>query len=167
MSNRQIEVEATDAIEHLHYEPVSPKYRSVQMVGAVIGYALLGAAALLLLLTDVSWLCVAAEAVIALSLIINLAILRRAYQCKGYALREHDITYRSGVIFPKVTTVPYVRIQQVSISQNPVSRFFGLCALEVVNGAQGLSSLVIQGLTGERAEEVKAVITGRLNGKDD
>lgn len=163
MSNRQIDTGITDPIEGLRYEPVSPKYRSVQVVGAAIAYALLAVIALLLLLADNFWWCVAAESVIAVSFIVNLAVLRKAYLSKGYALREHDITCRSGVIFPKITTVPFSRIQQVGISQNPVSKFFGLCALDVVNGAQGLSSIAVRGLTKEKADVIRNVITQRLN----
>lgn len=162
MSNHQIDVEATDRIDELNFTPVNPKYRSVQLASAAVVYVLLAALALLLLLTDTPWWCIAAEAVIAVSFIINLTILRKAYQFKGFALREHDITYRSGVIFPKTTTVPFCKIQQVSISQNPISKYFGLSEINVVNGAQDLSSLTIHGLTREKAEEIKTVITQRL-----
>lgn len=41
MSNRQIEIETTDRIEELRYEPVSPKYRAVQRASATITYATL------------------------------------------------------------------------------------------------------------------------------
>ncbi|MDE5705695.1 PH domain-containing protein [Muribaculum sp.] len=162
MSNYQIEADTTDRIEELHYEPVAPKYKSVQMASAVIAYAVMAALALLLLLAESPWWCVAAEAVIVVSFIINIAILRKAYQAKGFALREHDITYRSGVIFPKITTVPFSRIQQVSICQNPVSKFFGLYSIDIDNGAQGMSSLAVQGLTKDKAEGIKNVITQRL-----
>lgn len=134
---------------------MSPKYRSVQIAGAVIAYALSAAFALLLLLADTPWWCMAAEAAILVSFIINLTILRKAYRFKGYALREHDITYRSGVIFPKITTVPFSRIQQVSISQNPISKHFGLCSIDIVNGAQGMSSLVVHGLPVIRQKKSK------------
>lgn len=167
MSNHQIETKTSDRIEELIFEPVSPKYRSVQIASAVILYMMLSLLALLLLLTDIIWWCVAAETVIVLVCIINLIILRKAYLFKGYALREHDITYRSGVVFPKITTVPFSRIQQVSIRQNPVSKYFGLCALDVVNGAQDLSSLSIHGLTNEKADAIKNVITLRLNNNYD
>ena len=81
-------------IDELHYEPVNPRFRSVQIVSAVIAYSLLAVLALLLLLVDTYWWCIAAEIVITVSFIINLKILRKAYKFKGYALREHDITYR-------------------------------------------------------------------------
>ena len=77
-------------------------------------------------------------------------------------IREHDITYRSGIIFPSVTTVPFCKIQQVSIRQNPVSRLFGLYSVAVVNGAQLMTETAIPGLTRERAEEIKAFLIERV-----
>lgn len=159
MNNCQTDCHREDRIEDLHYKHIDPKFRSVQIVYAVIIYALLMCLALFLLIFVSPWWCIAAEIVIVLSLITNLIILKKAYQFKGYALREHDITYRSGVIFPKTTTVPFNKIQQVSISRNPVTRYFGLYAIEIVNGAQNLSSLAIQGLTMQEAEHVKNTIT--------
>ena len=77
------------------------------------------------------------------------------------------ITYRSGVIFPKTTTIPFNRVQQVSISQNPVTKFFGLYAIDVVNGAQGFSSLVIHGLPTAEADAIKSIITQKINNDND
>lgn len=162
MSNHQIHPGDTDRIDQLKYEPVSPKYRNVQIACATIAYVSLAGVALLLLLADGPWWCIGAEAAIVISFVVNLFILRKAYKYKGFAMREHDITWRSGIIFPKTTTIPFSRIQQVSISQNPVSRYFRMCSVDIVNGAQGLSSLNIQGLPKEKAEELKNVITQRI-----
>lgn len=167
MSNFQIKIEATDPIDELSFEPVSPKYRSVQIVGAVIAYSITAALALLMLFVSNPGWCIAIECVIAVSCIFNLLILRKAYLFKGYALREHDITYRSGIIFPKTTSIPFSKIQQVSISQNPVSKFFDMYAIDIVNGAQGLSSVSINGLSKEKAEGLKNIITNRLNDNND
>ena len=90
-----------------------------------------------------------------------LLLLPKACAYKGFAIREHDITYRTGIIFPSVTTVPFCKIQQVSIRQNPVSRFFGLYSVAVVNGAQLMTETAIPGLTRERAEEIKAFLIER------
>lgn len=163
MDNLRIDTDKPDTIDSLDYQPVSPKYKLVQIANAAIAYTLLAVLALWLLLTGPVWWCVAAEAVIVIFFIVNLVILSKAYLRKGYAIRQHDITYRSGVIFPKITTVPFAKIQQVSISQNPVTKFFGLSAVEVVNGAQGLSSIVIQGLPSKEAEQIKNLLTQRLN----
>ena len=94
----------------------------------------------------------------ACSIRCNLLILPKAYNYKGFVIREHDITFRSGIIFPSVITVPFCKIQQVSVCQNPVTRLFGLYSVDLVNGAQLLATIRIPGLTEERADKVKALV---------
>ena len=90
----------------------------------------------------------------------------KAYAYKGYAVREHDITYRSGIVFPKTVTIPFCKVQQVSVRQNPVSRMFGLYAVDVVSGAQMLAETVIPGLTREKAEEIKSLLIERTRNEN-
>ncbi|MDE6740804.1 MAG: PH domain-containing protein [Muribaculaceae bacterium] len=160
-TNQQIRIEnLTDdvkPVDELRYERINRKYRNVQMILTSFGYMLLGGASLFLLLIDNRIWYVAVECVIAVAFAINMFILRKAWEYKGYALRVRDITYRSGIVFPKTTTVPYVRLQQVSVKQNPVSKIFGIYAVEIVNGAQGMASLTIPGLSEERAKQIKDI----------
>ena len=121
---------------------------------------------MLLLIDDYLW-CISAECMILAAMAVNLFIAYKAWKFKGYALRENDITYRSGVIFPIVTTVPYDRLQQVSVKQNPVSKLFDMYSVEVVNGAQAMSSLTIPGLTEERANRIKSIVIDRLKNEQD
>ena len=144
------------------FVPLEEKYISVRIMGNVILYVTLMGLALLLLLTDIYWLVAAVESAIALMAAIMLSIQKKACQRKGYALGMDDITYRSGIIYPKVTTIPYSRIQQVSIRQNPVSRHYHLYAVEIVNGAQQMSSLTIPGLSEETANRIKSIVTDKL-----
>lgn len=166
MKNQQITIEelleGIKPIDDLKYDHIEARYRIVQMILTALGYLILAGAALFLLLLDDCIWCVAAECMIAVALAINLFILRKAWECKGYALRENDITYRSGVVFPKTTTVPYGRLQQVSVKQNPVAKIFKLYAVELVNGAQGMASLIIPGLTEERANQIKGIVIEKL-----
>mgnify|MGYP000777239044 FL=1 len=70
--------------------------------------------------------------------------------------------YKRQIIFLSVTSIPFCKIQQVSIRQNPLSRIFGLYVIDIVNGAQLLSEISIPGLTEERANEIKAIIIERM-----
>lgn len=151
-----------EPVDGLHYEHIDSRYRTVQIVLAGFGYIILAGLALLLLLLDDCIWCIIAECVILTALAINMAILRKAWSFKGYALREHDISYRSGVIFPKITTIPFNRMQQVSVKQNPVSRLLHLYSVDVVNGAQELSSMTIPGLSEERANQIKGIVIERM-----
>ncbi len=162
MENHQINLDDVTAVSELHFEPLDKKYKSAHIVGTAITYLIMMALGLFVLLTDCMPAFIAAECVIAATATVNLVLLTKAYAFKGYAMRDRDITYRSGIIFPKTTTIPYARVQQVSIRQNPVSRYFGLYAIEIVNGAQQLSSTTIPGLPEETAGRIKELIAEKL-----
>lgn len=156
-----------DTVEDLQYEPIDRKYQTVQIVLTLSGYLVLATSALLLLLLDNCLWFFLAEGIILIAMSINFIIVRKAWIFKGFALREYDISYRSGIIFPIITTIPYNRMQQVSVKQNPVSKFFNLYSVEVVNGAQAMSSLTIPGLTEERANQIKNIVIDRLRHEQD
>ncbi|MDE5808513.1 MAG: PH domain-containing protein [Muribaculaceae bacterium] len=166
MSNHQCDIDAflsdIDFVDELTYNAVDSRYRNVQMVLTALGYILLGGAALFLLLIDNPLWCIMAESAIIVAMAVNLFILRKAWLFKGYALREQDLSYRSGVVFPSITTIPYSRLQQVSVKQNPVSKIFKLYSVEVTNGAQALSSITIPGLTEEKAANIKNLLINKL-----
>ncbi len=149
-------------VSELRFEPLAEKYKQAHYVGTTLIYLLLMSLALLLLLTEYHRILGYVEGAVAIFFGINLIILSKAYSRKGYALREHDISYRSGVVFHKVTTIPYSKIQQVSLKQNPISRLFGLYSVDIVNGAQTISSLNIPGLTQEKASYIKDLITKKI-----
>ncbi len=167
MTNTQLTIEDITPIEDLNYEGVDPRYRSVQIILTALLYLLFAAAALpLLLLDDILWF-ILAEAIIVVAMAVNLVIVSKAWTFKGYALRENDITYRSGVVFPKITTIPFSKMQQVSVKQNPISKIFRLYSVEVVNGAQAMASLTIPGLTNERANQIKSIVISKLKYEQD
>lgn len=160
-------LECIAPIAQIEFEPLNVKYKKVQVIGISLTYFVLMCLCLFLLLADSIWWCITAEIVLALALIINLSIVSQAYQIKGYALREHDITYRSGFIFTKITTIPYSRIQQVTIKQNPISKICHLYTVEIVNAAQGLSSLNIPGLPESTSKQIKNLLTEKLQHEND
>ena len=170
MGNVQIKIEdimqGIQPVDELEFETVDHRYRSVQLILTGLGYILAAAFALFLLLIDDNIWCILAECVIVAAMMLNLIIANKAWKFKGYALRENDITYRSGLVFAKTTTIPYNRLQQVSVKQNPVSKLFSMYSVEVFNGAQGMASLTIPGLTEERANQIKDILIQKLRNDD-
>ncbi|MDE7347873.1 MAG: PH domain-containing protein [Muribaculaceae bacterium] len=170
MTNNQIRIEdimqEIQPVDELDFERVDHRYRSVQLILTGLGYTFAAVLALLLLLTDASIWCILVECVIAVTMVVNLIIANKAWKFKGYALRDNDITYRSGLLFAKTTTIPFNRLQQVSVKQNPVSKIFSMYSVEVFNGAQGMASLTIPGLREERANQIKDILIQKLKNDD-
>ena len=170
MTNADIRIEdimqGIQPVDELKFYGIDPRYRLVQLILTGLGYILVAVFALILLLVDECIWCILAECVIAVAMVVNLIVANKAWKFKGYALRENDITYRSGLVFAKTTTIPYNRIQQVSVKQNPVSKLFSMFSVEVVNGAQGMASLTIPGLTDENANKIKEIVIQKMRNDD-
>ena len=101
--------ESIDRIEHSTYTPLEKKYLKVQFVKVALVYLSLMAVSLFLLCAEGFAYRYAATIIVECGLlaasVVNLLILPRAYNYKGFVIREHDITFRSGIIFPSVITV--------------------------------------------------------------
>lgn len=167
MTNRQISPDDCTPVESLCFEKVDRKYIYVRTTAIVLVYVVLMAAATLILTFDIEhtavWLTVA-ECSLAVALAVNCALARGIYNFKGYALRDKDISYRSGIVFPKIITIPFSKIQQVSIRMNPLSRMFGLYYLDVINGSQdAMNRITIPGLKAATAEKIKSVLINKAD----
>ena len=76
----------------------------------------------------------------------------------GYQVREHDLSYRRGVLTKTVSTVPFVRVQHARVTQGPVERAFGIAKLAVNSAGPDLH---ISGLSFDDAERLRAIVVER------
>jgi membrane protein YdbS with pleckstrin-like domain len=85
----------------------------------------------------------------------------KSFYCKGFALREKDIVYRSGWLFQQTSACAFKRIQHCSVSSGPIDRQYGLATLRVFTaGAEG--DLAIPGLPEAEAFAIKEFITQKI-----
>jgi hypothetical protein len=82
---------------------------------------------------------------------------------RKYALREKDISYKSGLLIRQTTTVPFSRIQHVETDEKPISRIFGLASLSIYTAGDSSDDLVIKGITKKKALKIKEFITTKIN----
>jgi hypothetical protein len=82
---------------------------------------------------------------------------------RKYALREKDISYKSGLLVRQITTVPFSRIQHVETDEKPISRIFGLASLSIYTAGDSSDDLVIKGITKKKALKIKEFITTKIN----
>ncbi len=169
ITDRQIWSGDIQPIESLCFEHVESSYLKVVVIRITIVYLLLIGTALLIPPLWENWLLLAGvECALAAAFAVNVALVRKIYNFKGYALRTRDISYRSGIFFTTVTTVPFCKIQQVSIRMNLVSRIFGLYYMDVINGSQSaMNQLTIPGLTLEKAERLKSLLINKADCDND
>lgn len=96
-------------------------------------------------------------------LLLLATVLRYlGFRIKGYAVRQHDLMYRRGLLFRSVTVVPFTRIQHSEIEQGVIERQFGLSSLSVFTAGGSQSDLVIPGLKREEAERVRNFLSQKV-----
>lgn len=165
MINRQIWPDDVQPVEDLEFQPVEPIYTRVLTARIILSYIIFMGLAFIILAFEESyrwWILLGVETILVIALVINLVLVHKIYDFKGYALRDKDISYRSGIFFTSVKTVPFSKIQQVSVRTNPIARMFGLSYLDIVNGSQSsVNQITIPGLTSDDAERIKALLINK------
>ena len=96
--------------------------------------------------------------------IVVLSIKMIGFKKRKYAIREKDVSYKKGVFFRSLTTVPFNRIQHIEIDQGPISRFFDLASLSVFTAGDSSDDLKISGLLKEDAQQIKEFISNKIDG---
>lgn len=81
---------------------------------------------------------------------------------KGYAVRDKDILYKSGVFWRTVTAIPFNRIQHVEKSSTPLDRKFHLATLQLFTAGGSGGDLKIHGLSAKTAEKLRTFILNKV-----
>lgn len=98
---------------------------------------------------------------IILVLIYNIGVKRR-----GFAVRERDIIYASGVLALSTTIVPFTRIQHIALHEGFISRMFQLGDLQIFTAGGSSGSLHIRGIEIAEAKSIKALLMKQINAAD-
>jgi membrane protein YdbS with pleckstrin-like domain len=80
--------------------------------------------------------------------------VRRRFEAWGYAERDDDLLVRRGVMFSRLSVVPYGRMQFVDVTAGPFERSFGLATVRM-HTAAAASDARIPGLEGAEAQRLR------------
>ncbi len=82
----------------------------------------------------------------------------RRVRAWSYAERADDLLVRRGVMFRRMSVIPYGRMQYVEVTAGPFERAFGLATVQM-HTAAAASDARIPGLTGEEAGRLRDQLT--------
>jgi len=85
---------------------------------------------------------------------ISLPVVGRRYRSWGYAEREEDLLVRRGVMFARLSVVPYGRMQFIDVTAGPLERTFGLATVRLHTAAASTDAR-IPGLEREEAARLR------------
>lgn len=78
-----------------------------------------------------------------------------------YRVGDEDIRVESGIVSRQARSVPYERIQDVSLEQPLIARFFGLVRVKFETGAGSGEDLNLAYVTEDEAERLRATVRTR------
>lgn len=78
-----------------------------------------------------------------------------------YTIGEADIRVESGILSRTARSVPYERIQDVSLEAKPLPRLFGLVAVKFETGAGSGEDLSLEYLTASQGEALRQLVRER------
>ncbi len=81
-----------------------------------------------------------------------------AWRRRTFTVGEEDIRVESGVISRTAASVPYERIQDVSLEQELLPRLFGLVSVKFETGAGGAEEIKLKYLTAAQGEHLRDVV---------
>ncbi|MEN8928364.1 MAG: PH domain-containing protein [Flavobacteriales bacterium] len=92
----------------------------------------------------------------------NLLLAKVFFKRKMYSLHDTNLAYKKGWLVSHLTVVPFSRIQHIEIDEGPLERFFNLATLSIYTAGDSGKDLKISGLTKEKSQEIKELITAYI-----
>lgn len=164
--NETIDISTLPKFEEAKLQPLQKGYFKVMLIQRAIFYGLLLIPILGLFFIDTNdffegkiiyivivWLAL---------IILNFFFLKLSFAKKGFALREHDVIFKSGVISETTIIVTNNRVQHVALHQGMLSRIFGLASIELFTAGGSASDLKINGLLLDDAKKIKESVSERI-----
>jgi uncharacterized protein len=143
----------------LNYQKVSIYFTAFFFLVAIIVYLGIGIFVEELFASPLIWIVVAGWILVA-GFFVFLSY--KSYFYEGFALRQKDVVYKSGMWFRSTIIVPFNRVQHCEINQGPIDRYFGLSELSLFTAGGSSSDLNIPGLSQETAAKLKQFITNKV-----
>jgi membrane protein YdbS with pleckstrin-like domain len=99
-----------------------------------------------------------AAVVVAVLAIAAYGFVNRRLRAWAYAEREDDLLVRRGVMFRRLSVIPYGRMQFVDVTSGPIERSFGLATVRM-HTAAAASDARIPGLPAQEAARLRDRLT--------
>jgi membrane protein YdbS with pleckstrin-like domain len=163
-TNETINTKQLPRFEEVVYTSMHKNYWKVTLLNSAIFFVILGIALVFGLVFRAEMKPNRLLIVVLYFVILATTVffLRLGFLKKGYAFRNHDVLYKSGVIALKSIVIPYNRVQHVALHEGFISRIFGLATVEIFTAGGSSSDLEIPGIPKEEAENIKQLLMGKI-----
>ncbi|ABZ77969.1 membrane-flanked domain [Shewanella halifaxensis HAW-EB4] len=141
---------ALQSVNDSHYTQVLTEsliFGGLVFIGASLAVIIPGALSLPLVIAILTGL---------LLIICIIGYLRHRHaKSLGYATCEHELLMQQGFWWVKRTSLPYSRLQHVSVSHGPLERHFNLSTIKCFSAGSGSAEIELPGIEQETAEHLR------------
>ncbi|WP_214228367.1 PH domain-containing protein [Pedobacter sp. B4-66] len=167
-TNETLDTGSLPKYEEVPLNSLSKKYWNVMLINIFIFLLIVGIGVTTVLIFNAD---VRAYLYIILGIYVVFALLmitlyRASLKKRGFAVREKDIMYTSGIIALSTTVVPFSRIQHIALDEGLFSRIYGLGELRIFTAGGSSGSLHIPGIQIEKAKSIKELLMKQINEAD-
>ncbi|MBL4568234.1 MAG: PH domain-containing protein [Flavobacteriaceae bacterium] len=162
------EIEHLPTIKKLNFKRIHKDYLKVILIHFIIIFAIIFTGLFICIefklkeiIPNFTWVIYLVVSVVFTIVFVFFLI---GFSKRKYALREKDISYKSGVLIKKITTVPFSRVQHVEVDEGPISRLFQLASISVYTAGDSSDDLEIKGIKKTEALQIKEFISQQING---
>ena len=128
--------------EDVQWRRVSPRLFWLDFIRYVGVAVLVGAVCAALWWIFDLWTVWLVAAVVAALILLRLGFLPRSLRSWGYAERADDLLVRHGLLYRRLSIVPYGRMQFVDVTAGPLERIFGLATVQLHTAAAGTDARI-------------------------
>lgn len=161
--NNQVELSSLPQWEEVEFQRVAKPYKYVIILNYVILVVVLSVIAFIIVRNSEEVTVGSAVFIVGSVLLLLLCSMHLwSYTRWGYALRQKDVLYRSGIFTRRVEIVPYRHIQHVQVKEGMLSRIFALVSIEVFTAGSG-KSIQIPGIPREQSAKIQEFISDRIS----
>jgi membrane protein YdbS with pleckstrin-like domain len=135
MSETGVHEEAPGVVAAEEWRLPSPRLLRLRRLEVGGTAALLAVALVVIGAISGSTAAYAVGAVAAVAGLVALPVVGRRYRSWGYAERQDDLLVRRGVMFRRLSVVPYGRMQFIDVTAGPLERMFDLATVRLHTAA--------------------------------
>lgn len=164
-TNEAIDLDLLPKHEDIQLSRPHPDYWKIICINLLIFFGLLGIAiGILLFFVDevkpnAKWII---PLYLALFAIFSL-LFRASFKKRGYAIRTHDVIYKSGIIAESTTIVPLNRIQHIELNEGIFSRMYKLGSLQIFTAGGQTGHIHISGIAIDEAKSIRDLLLKKLD----
>ena len=93
--------------------------------------------------------------------LLTISVLR--YWFYHYWLSDERIEIKEGILFKKNRKIPYTRIQNVNVSQNPLERALNVATLQLESASGGKPEAIMRVVSLDVVEQIKSLVKKSSN----